>query len=326
MDAGSNLEVHGLRQRELVGNDQGVRSWFLNSISSYDKHPPMARPLRIEYPGALYHVTSRGNARQRIFQGDRDRILFLDTLKKVAERYHWLCHAYCLMDNHYHLVIETLEGNLAKGMRQLNGVYTQAYNRRHARSGHIFQGRYKAILVERESHLLEVCRYVVLNPVRAKVVKEPGRWKWSSYRGTAGRESPHGCLTSDWVLSQFGTRLEKAQAQYREFVRGGIGGDRIHDSVKGQSLLGEEEFVQRLIGYVRGYEEIREIPRAQRYLHRPPLKDLFKARVRQNKPRRDKKIGEAVERYGYSEREVADYLKLHYSTISKILSSPKTKT
>src|SRR5262245_61850059 len=138
----------------------------------------MARPLRIEYPGALYHITTRGNARRGIFKDDRDRLLFLDILHRVSDRYHWHCHAYCLMDNHYHLVVETPDANLALGMRQLNGIYTQAYNRRHRRTGHLFQGRYKAILVEKESHLLEVCRYVVLNPVRAKAVDHLGRWKW----------------------------------------------------------------------------------------------------------------------------------------------------
>jgi putative transposase len=127
----------------------------------------MARPLRIEYDGAFYHLTSRGNERKAIFKDDTDRQLFLDSLSQVTERFHWLCHAYCLMDNHYHLVVETPDANLSQGMRQLNGVYTQAYNRRHRRVGHLFQGRFKGILVQKESHFLEVCRYVVLNPVAA---------------------------------------------------------------------------------------------------------------------------------------------------------------
>ena len=118
----------------------------------------MARPLRIEYDGALYHVTSRGNEQRPIFRNDDDRELFLTILSKVTERFHWLCHAYCLMDNHYHLVIETPDGNLSKGMRQLNGIYTQAFNRLHHRVGHLFQGRFKGILVQKESHFLEVCR------------------------------------------------------------------------------------------------------------------------------------------------------------------------
>jgi REP element-mobilizing transposase RayT len=139
----------------------------------------MARPLRIEYEGAVYHVTSRGNERKPVFKDDGDREVFLDTLHKVNKRYNFLCYAYCLMDNHYHLIIETPDGNLSKGMRQLNGVYTQAFNKRHHRVGYIFQGRYKSILIQKESHLLEVCRYVVLNPVRAKAVNSPEEWRWS---------------------------------------------------------------------------------------------------------------------------------------------------
>ena len=286
----------------------------------------MARPLRIQYEGALYHITSRGNARQSIFRDNEDRLLFLDTLKRVADRFHWLCHAYCLMDNHYHLVIETPDGNLAKGMRQLNGVYTQGYNRRHHHTGHLFQGRYKAILVEKESHFLEVCRYVVLNPVRTKVVKEPGRWKWSSYRATAGIEGPHGCLRTDWVLKQFGVRRARAQAGYREFVKAGIGGDRIYTKVRGQSILGEEDFVDKVIEYVKGYEKVKEIPKTQRYLHRPSLERLFRGEGLKGKERRDRKIEEAVERHGYSQTEVADYLGMHYSTVSKLLAMPRSKT
>ncbi len=284
----------------------------------------MARPLRIEYPGALYHITTRGNARRAIFRDDSDRRLFLDTLRRVCDRYHWLCHAYCLMDNHYHLVVETPDGNLAIGMRQLNGIYTQAYNRRHRRSGHVFQGRYKAILVEKESHLLEVCRYVVLNPVRAKAAAHPGAWKWSSYGGTAGTREAHAALTADWILSQFGSRRGVGRKRYREFVRDGIGGGRIHDQVIGQSLLGTEEFVERLLGRVRGRERIKEIPKGQRYLGRPDLARLFPGAA--EKKRRDRAIAQAVLRYGYSQTEVAARLGLHYSTISRIVENSRSKT
>jgi len=136
----------------------------------------MARPLRIEYEGALYHITTRGNARAAIFLADEDRNLFLKTLSEVPIRYGWICHAYCLMPNHYHLLVETPSPNLSRGMQLLNGIYTQEFNRQHKRSGHLFQGRFKAILVEKESHLLELARYIVLNPVRAGMVTSIDDW------------------------------------------------------------------------------------------------------------------------------------------------------
>ena len=171
----------------------------------------MARPLRIQYDGAIYHVTSRGNAQKPIFKDQEDRLQFLTVLQQINNRFNWFCHAYCLMNNHYHLLIETPDGNLSSGMRQLNGVYTQRFNRKHSRVGHIFQGRFKAILVQKESYLLELCRYVVLNPVRARTVDDPKNWKWSSYAGTGGINKSHACLTTHWILGQFGTRKNTAQ-------------------------------------------------------------------------------------------------------------------
>ena len=279
----------------------------------------MARPLRIEYEGAVYHVTSRGNERKRIFRDDNDQELFLNTLEKVSKRYNWYCHAYCLMNNHYHLIIETPEGNLSKGMRQLNGVYTQLFNKRHKRVGHIFQGRYKAILIQKDSHLLETCRYVVLNPVRAKAVKEPGDWKWSSYRGTVGIEKPHSCLTTEWILGQFARKKSHAANKYREFVGAGIGGKIIWKDVKSQCILGKEDFAEGLLEYVKGYRDTKEIPKSQRYISRPGLDVLFSGDVKENRTKRKKKAMEAVEKYGYNQKEVADYLGIHYSVISKLI-------
>jgi REP element-mobilizing transposase RayT len=284
----------------------------------------MARPLRIEYAEAVYHVTSRGNARRPIFKDDKDRRMLFNILEEVNDRYHWLCHAYCLMSNHYHLVIETPDGNLSKGMRHLNGVYTMRFNRHHGSVGHVFQGRYKAILVQKESHLLEVCRYVVLNPVRAKVVEIPERWRWSSYRATAGIEKAHLCLSTDWVLGQFGSKKRIAEKRYRGFVTDGIGGHGIWENVKGQSILGERDFVDRLIDFVRGYEEVIEIPKSQRYVTRPSLGEIFKD-AEGGKQRRDAGIAEAVARWGYSERGVANHLGLHYSTVSRLINEGHTK-
>lgn len=283
----------------------------------------MARPLRIEYDGAVYHVTLCGNARKAIFKDNADRESFLDAVYKVNSRYNWLCHAYCLMDNHYHLVIETPDGNLSKGMRQLNGVYTQLFNKRHDRVGHIFQGRYKAILIQKESHLLEVCRYVALNPVRARLVKKAGDWEWSSYRGTAEINRPHPALTTDWVLRQFGDGKKVAIRSYSEFIEAGIGMKSIWKEVRGQSLLGEDGFAEELIGYLTGQRDVREIPRNQRYADRPALERMFTADAAVNKSERNRKIIEAVERYGYSQREISDFLGMHYTTVSRIMNEIK---
>ncbi len=153
----------------------------------------MARPLRLEFSGALYHITSRGNRREAIYEQDIDSENYLTILSEVCKQYNWVCYAYCLMDNHYHLLVETPEGNLSKGMRQLNGRYTQAFNREYGRVGHVFQGRYKAILIDKESYLLELSRYIVLNPVRAEMIHLAIELPWSSYRETIGEK-----VKSEW--------------------------------------------------------------------------------------------------------------------------------
>ena len=150
----------------------------------------MARPLRIEYPGALYHITSRGNNKQDIFLDDSDRISFLEILSKVIEEREWLCYAFCLMGNHYHLLIETPKANLSRGMQQLDSVYARRFNKRHERVGHLFQARFHAALIEKEVYLLEVLRYTVLNPVRAGLCKDPAFYKWSSYLDIIGKRKP----------------------------------------------------------------------------------------------------------------------------------------
>src|SRR6185369_14384072 len=171
----------------------------------------MPRPKRIQYEGAVYHVTSRGNERRKIVLDDKDRWLFVRMLSETIEEHGILCHGWVLMDNHYHLLVETPSGNLSTAMKHLNGIYTQKFNRRHDRVGHLFQGRYKAIVVDKNRYLQELCRYVVLNPVRAGMVKEPKGWKWSSYRATAGFESAEPWLEVSWILEQFGKNLKKAQ-------------------------------------------------------------------------------------------------------------------
>ena len=185
----------------------------------------MSRPIRIEFRNAYYHVTARGDRREDIFEDDADRQMFLSTLEQVIAQHNWVCYAWCLMDNHYHLLIQTPDGNLSKGMRQLNGVYTQASNRRHHRVGHLFQGRFKAILVDEDAYLLELSRYVVLNPVRARMVKKPDQWAWSSYRESMGRAPASRWLATDALLAQFATRRHLARDRYAKFVTEGIKAD-----------------------------------------------------------------------------------------------------
>ena len=279
----------------------------------------MARPLRIEFPGAVYHVTSRGNAKQAIFLDDEDRGGFLDLLSIVVERFNWLCHAYCLMGNHYHLLIETPKGNLSKGMRELNGVCTQGFNQRYRRVGHLFQGRYKAIIVEKDNHLLSLCRYVVLNPARAGLIKKPEQWRWSSYGATIGVAKRPSFLTVDWVLSQLGGRKRVAMERYRRFVMEGIDKESPWETLKGQIFWGTEEFIKNLSGFLEEKEKIKEVPRVQRYVARPPLRDLFKGKKGKERKAEDRTIYDAYVRYGYTMKEIAEHLGFHYATISRAI-------
>ncbi len=275
----------------------------------------MSRPLRIEYPGAIYHITSRGNGRQRIYLSNEDRRLFLATVAQVVSRHGWLCHGYCLMDNHYHLLVETPKPTLCSGMRQLNGVYTQGFNREHKRVGHLFQGRYKAILVEKEAHLLELCRYVVLNPLRVKARSRVDQWKWSSYRATVGLARAEEFLTIDWILSQFGSRRSQAQQRYGEFVREGQG-ERPWEGLRGQIVLGGDEFMEKRGG---GGESLEEVPRGQRNPVRPGLKNLFRDRPADA-------ILAAYRDHGYWLKEIAQHLGVHYATVSRRLTKLESRS
>jgi REP element-mobilizing transposase RayT len=279
----------------------------------------MARPLRIEYPGAVYHITSRGNDKMTVFKDDTDRETFLSTLAHVNKRYYWLCHAYCLMDNHYHLLVETPDGNLSLGMRQLNGVFTQARNKRYNKTGHLFQGRYKAILIQKDSHLLEVCRYGALNPIRARIVERLEDWKWSSYRATTGEEQPHACLSRDWALGQFSRTRANAEKEYRHFVKWGIGKEAIWNEVKGQLILGEDDFVDSLTDHLKRHKDVLEIPKSRRFVNRPELDKIFPESILRDKSKRDRKIAEVIEKYGYTQRSIADHLGVHFTYVSRVL-------
>ena len=272
----------------------------------------MARPLRIEFEGAVYHITSRGNAREEIFPNDEDRSAFLATFGETVNRHGWICHGYCLMPNHYHLLLETPAPNLSSGMQLLNGVYTQRLNRHHKRYGHVLQGRFKSILVEKESHLLELARYIVLNPVRAKMVRSARDWRWSSYRAMSGQSAIPNFLTTDWILSQFDTRRDRATQAYRRFVQQGRGVD-VWEDLRAGSLLGSSAFVERLRPRLLEMPLDQNVLRRERDAARPSLEELF--RGVSDKTERDTRIHQAVRVHHYKLQEVADHLGLHFSTI-----------
>jgi putative transposase len=277
----------------------------------------MARPLRIEYPGALYHVTSRGDRQEAIFDDDQDRTAFLNILGEVVAQFRWCCHAYCLMGNHYHLMIETPQGNLTKGMRQLNGVFTQWSNRRHRRSGHLFQGRYKAILVDRDAYFLELSRYIVLNPVRAAMVKHPRLWAWSSYGATIGTTPAPAWLTTDDLLAEFGNRRAGARRKYQEFVAEGMGAESIWKDLKGQIYLGDDDFVEQMREKLGERAEDVNVPRVQ---HRGAAPKLDAIR-RQHKDR-DGAIRAAYETGAYSYQRIAKEFGVHFTTVGRIVRQP----
>ncbi len=270
----------------------------------------MARPLRIEYAGGLYHITSRGDGREDIYLNDADRKAFVHLLGEVCERFSWLCHAYCLMDNHYHLLIETPEANLSRGMRQLNGVYTQRFNRHHGRCGHVFQGRYKAIVVQREAYLLELCRYVVLNPVRAGMVSDVAGWPWSSFAATAGLAKPHGWLVVDEVLNWFGNQRKQAMKRYVNFVQKGVAAHKPWEEISSQIYLGDEDFMGSMPALAAGNDQ--EINRAQR---RALVKSL--ATYKRQYPNRDDAMARSYLSGHYTMKEIGEFFGVHYVTVSR---------
>ena len=286
----------------------------------------MARPLRIEYAGAVYHVTSRGNARQKIYFDDMDRELFLAKLSEAKERYGFVVHAYCLMGNHYHLLVETPKPNLSLGMQRINGEYTQAFNRRHRRVGHLFQGRFKAIVVEKGSHLLELCRYVVLNPVRAKMAERPQDWPWSSYRATVGMGACPSFLTAGWILSQFGTDETEARRRYRRFVSEGLKTKRNPlGEVEGQIVLGGPGFSERHRDQIQLKRDTKEHPRAQRQIARPSLRELFEGCSKKERAALASKARVAHVTHGYTLKAIADHLGIHYATAGRLVRAAMGK-
>ena len=237
----------------------------------------MARPLRIEYSGAFYHVTSRGNEQKDIYKSKKDREQFLHYLKTATERYGAVIHTYCLMDNHYHLLLETPEGNLSQIMRHINGAYTTYFNVKRKRAGHLFQGRYKSILVEADEYAEELSRYIHLNPVRAGIVDKPEEFACSSYGSYIGKSQNLEWLQAEFVLGYFDKKVESARRKYQQFVEDGIGRDGKNPFIEtmASTLLGSPQFIKEITArYIEAKEASRDLPTVGKLIKGPSIEKI----------------------------------------------------
>jgi REP element-mobilizing transposase RayT len=284
----------------------------------------MGRPLRIEYPGAFYHVTSRGNERKDVFKSQRDRGKFLEYLESATVRYGASIHVYCLMSNHYHLLIETPGGNLSQIMRHINGAYTNYFNAKRKRSGHLFQGRYKALLVEADAYATEVSRYVHLNPVRVGIVVTPEEYQWSSYRAYIGQGKPPKWLQTAFISSYFGNNAGKAADGYQCFVNDLLGKEYsspLEQSVA-QAILGSTEFITEIeANYLRERGRDRNLLELRKLTMRLSLEHIIQAgRTHLGEDRMaDKAIIYLCHRYsGARLKEIGERFGVSESAVSQI--------
>lgn len=234
----------------------------------------MSRPLRIEYPGAWYHVMNRGRRKEDIFLDQDDYSQFLEVLKEASRMWNLRVSAYCLMSNHYHLLIQTPDGNLSRCMRHINGVYTQRFNRKHELDGQLFRGRYKAVLVEEDEHLIELLRYIHRNPIRANMVDDPEDYKWSSHRDYLDLTQTQ-WLYRDNLLNMFSASPKRAHAAYRDFVQH-------QDSAKVEhfytlrnlpSIFGSDGFIDRVRQRLNTTPRRKDVPQAAILAVNPSLID-----------------------------------------------------
>jgi REP element-mobilizing transposase RayT len=276
----------------------------------------MARPLRILCSGLTYHVHSRGNGGMLIFRDDVDRARFLELLEETVESHRVTCHSYCQMSNHYHALVTTACENLSTAVKYLNGSYAQWWNRRYGRTGHLFQGRFTAHVIQDGDYFLEATRYLELNPVRGRIVEQPEKWRWSSYRAAIGLNDCPEFLSLERVWTPFGVPGTAGACRgYRSFVESALGTAVVRPRAirRGDGVIGDQAFAQDLLKHARASSEV---PRRHREAGRPTLDQLFASAVR----RADRDAAIAIaHRYQYSGREIADSLGVHYTTVSKVL-------
>ncbi len=238
----------------------------------------MTRPLRITYPGAFYHITARGNEKKPVFKTKRDREKFLEYLGSASERYNAVIHIYCLMDNHYHLLLETPLGNLPQIMLHINGAYTNYFNVKRGRAGHLFQGRYRAILVEKDEYAKGLSRYIHLNPVRAGLTELPEEYEWSSYQAYIGKKEKSEWLHTDFIHGYFGRKKSSAEKQHQKFVNSLINAEYNTPlgEVVNSAILGSPEFISEIKEkYLSGKKADREIPALRKLADRISVADIY---------------------------------------------------
>jgi len=285
----------------------------------------VARQIRIEYEGAFYHVTSRGNQKQPIFFNDLNYLRFLDSLGEAHETYAATFHAYCLMKNHFHFMIETPKANLSQIMHFLNTSYSIYLNKSQDRVGHLFQGRFKSILIEADSYVQRLSRYIHMNPVIAKIAECPDQYVWSSYRDYIGLRKSPPWLKTDFILGLFNHNRNEARQHYISYVLN----TSVHDleslrhEIKRSAILGSPEFIEKTMRLISPeFREDPELPLLRGLRERPSLNriQLESDRVlgRANKYNRDSVIFISRHKEGYALRAVADYFSLSQSGVVKI--------
>ena len=279
----------------------------------------MSRPPRIEFPGACYHVTGKALVKRKSFVDKIDYNAFLNVLDSVVSRFGWLVHSYALLEDHYHLVVEVPQSNLSRGMRQLNGVYTQHYNRRHLTEGAVFHGRFKSIVFEKELYLLPICRYVVLNPLRISAQTDLAEYRFSSYLAMIGAVGCPAFLHRETVLDAFFADPEKAAQAWKKYVAAGTQADSPLADRSNQVLLGSDAFVDRLQNMMKNSRKAKQAPKRQR--RRKSLRVVFRHITNASKAERNAIIKQAHLEYDYTLIEIGDFLGLHYTTVSKVINA-----
>lgn len=295
----------------------------------------MARQLRIEFEEAFYHITSRGNLRDRIFFDDKDREKFLEILQRTKERYSYLLHAYTLMDNHYHLLIDTPKANISRIMQNINTIYTVHINRKYRRSGYLFQGRFKGLVVDKDEYLVTLSRYIHLNPVRANIGQKPEEYRWSSYNAYTDNKLRDSLVDTADTLSYFSEKHSEAAKRYKAFVEAEIGGgENPFKDVESGVILGGQGFkekIRELIDRIKVDDELPQVKRLKETLsiekiitvccsfYNKTLKDLLKKGKNRNERQAAIYLSKVLS--GKKNIEVGRYFGIKGSAVSETLKT-----